>query len=64
MLTWTTHLQASKTGALTLYTQARTYTVKAEDKTAAIEAAIRKAYSEGLEHVRVTTAIITAEEEK
>jgi hypothetical protein len=54
MQTWTAHLQASKTGALTLYTQSRTFTVKAIDVSQAIEAAILKAYQEGLEHVRVT----------
>jgi hypothetical protein len=51
---WTAHLQASYTGALTLYTQSRTYTIKAVDESHAIEAAILKAYQEGLEHVRVT----------
>jgi hypothetical protein len=54
MQNWTAHLQASKTGALTLYTQSRTYTIQAVDISHAIEAAILKAYQEGLEHVRVT----------
>jgi hypothetical protein len=54
MQNWIAHLQASKAGALTLYTQSRTYTIKAVDVSKAIEAAILKAYQEGLEHVRVT----------
>jgi hypothetical protein len=50
---WKTVIQASKTGALTLYTVSATYVVSAADKDGANEAAIRRAYQENLEHVRV-----------
>jgi molybdenum cofactor biosynthesis enzyme MoaA len=46
-------IQASRFGSLALYTEHRTYLIEVNEGVDPVVAAIERAHSEGLEHVRV-----------
>ncbi len=56
MKTYRVHVEASKAGALALYTEKREYIIKCENEEfcdTAVRKAIDLAHDEGLEHVKV-----------